>query len=170
MKISVTEWTLFFISWILCFTGGAILRPYRQNVLARAKMRPTTFGPRDPRRFKMQSLATIGFQPTPRRCCHIGERVAKKKKICDITVLAVVRKYERDKYSPVVSNRSAKHFKRSRLSKLSEKVSKCSAVYPNHFVKCCKYKKEFYNHLRKCHTKPRRQRRRCKKNVRRRYS
>ncbi|KAL8610301.1 hypothetical protein ACOMHN_062033 [Nucella lapillus] len=109
------------------------------------------------------------FRPTPTRCCKIGYKVAKRKLSCDIRVLEVVRKYNDLQRAKMKYNRPRK-IRPSKISaKLSTKLGKCAASYPQFFQKCCKYRDQYYTRLTKCKQKPSRERRRCRQHVRRQF-
>ena len=115
------------------------------------------------------------FRPNARRCCQVGERVAQKQMSCDITVLAMLRKYHSSLWmssqgNTVSSSRDRDWRGYFYQNRLSEKVAKCSAAQPKHFVKCCSSEDTFLRHMRRCQLMAgnRGQRRRCRQTYKRR--
>ncbi|XP_059165878.1 uncharacterized protein LOC131948319 [Physella acuta] len=155
-------WSAIVASCILSLTRGAIVRTFRclHSV-------EEVGGVRYNISINKKDCPKQSFQPSEERCCQIGLRVAKKKMSCDITMLALLRKYERDNES---ANRPVKLKKRGRLDKLSDKISRCSAKFPKHFNKCCTKKQDFIKHMKACGFKPPQQRWKCKQMIRKKYS
>ncbi|CAL1534221.1 unnamed protein product, partial [Lymnaea stagnalis] len=148
-------WTAFVLTCQLCLvTDGVIIRPFRVNQSLTETTKPQPPDPIDNAVYPIFSASTSRFQPTGKRCCDIGQRVAKKKMACDIALLAVIRKFQRQKYSVQLSNRTLNSNQTVHKSKLSEKISKCSAAFPREFVKCCRGQEEFFKQRKKCLLKP----------------
>ncbi|KAL8574563.1 hypothetical protein ACOMHN_047280 [Nucella lapillus] len=110
-----------------------------------------------------------GFRPTHSRCCKIGEKVAKRKLSCNVQVLEVVRQYNDMQRAKLKYNRPRKFVNSKISAKLSNKLRKCSAVFPKYFEKCCKYREQFFNSMSKCAQQSGKERRKCKQSVRKRY-
>ncbi|BFZ03087.1 hypothetical protein BsWGS_06126 [Bradybaena similaris] len=170
-------WPVVSILGFICLTECVVLRDFRQqNRLEESNTSLKTTGRTDENHrpnhlpSPVFSKPSNNFTPTFQRCCQIGKRVAKKKMVCDITTLAVIRKYERQTSCPHCSKKPVKHLLRGRQNKLSEKISKCSAKHPRDFVKCCKEQEDFSKHMKKCELKSKRQKRRCKQLVKKKYS
>lgn len=149
---------------------GAILRPFRENVTdicAEPDWRTESPKCHDQLSSSIVSSTLYSFQPSLERCCQTGKRVAKKNMVCDVAMLAVLRKYfcEKRKHSDGNSNRSFKLKPRKQLIKLWVKIDKCTATCPKYFEKCCSEHKDFLKHTKKCQMKPKRQRRQCKQKV-----
>ena len=165
---------------------SAILRPYRRlaSLLGPHNIGSDDFGDdkggswryHGGHSYKSRHLISGKFRPNPRRCCQIGERVAQKQMSCDITVLAMLRKYHNDMWlsSQLQSGQTSRdrtwYGPYNYQSKLSEKVAKCSAAQPRHFVKCCVSEDKFLRNVRRCQLMAgsREERRRCRQTYKRR--
>ncbi|GFO16039.1 hypothetical protein PoB_004254400 [Plakobranchus ocellatus] len=164
--------TIFAVALALILAESAILRPYRRlNSLLDSEdfSKERTQGSwrnKDLHIYKPRHFSG-SFRPSPRRCCQIGERVAQKRMSCDITVLAMLRKYHNNLWLSSQLNSDPSFKDRSNYgfhSRLSEKVAKCSAIHPRQFVKCCESEERYAIYMRRCQltTGSREERRRCR--------
>ncbi|GFR68903.1 hypothetical protein ElyMa_002033400 [Elysia marginata] len=150
------------------YAEPAILRPYRRVA---SRYIPKDFGQEDlgdetgghrryttsHNNYHRSPHISGNFRPNPRRCCQVGERVAQKQMSCDITVLAMLRKYYNKLWMSsrlhTVSSSMTRDwhgYKYHYQRRLSEKVAKCSAAQPRQFVKCCTVEDSFLRHLKRC--------------------
>ncbi|RUS77705.1 hypothetical protein EGW08_014541 [Elysia chlorotica] len=113
------------------------------------------------------------FRPSPRRCCQVGQRAAHKQMNCDITILAMLRKFHSTLWmsqQPASQSQSKEWTGYIYKSRLSEKVAKCSAAQPKQFEKCCEAEDSVLRRMRSCElmAASRAERRRCRKTYKRR--
>ncbi|KAK0056237.1 hypothetical protein Bpfe_014324, partial [Biomphalaria pfeifferi] len=136
-----------------------ILREFRSNQSLTETTTQSTLNARSTTQISKSSR----FVPNDQRCCAIGQRVARKNMVCDITNLAVFRKWYNFSSPP------SKKLRKKRTSKLSEKISVCSALFPKDFVLCCRHR-DYSRQKKKCQKKPKQQREKCKQMMKKRFS
>ncbi|KAH9505209.1 hypothetical protein Btru_058962 [Bulinus truncatus] len=163
-----------------CLADGVILRNFRNNTLIESTKQPpanlsnTTHSNKNSHNNSSAAYATNGsstsqvvnnirYIPSEQSCCATGQRVARKNMPCDITNLAVLRKWHN------YTNPPSRKLRSKRKIKLSEKISVCSAIFPKDFVLCCKHR-DYFKQKKNCQKKPRLQKEKCKKMVRKRFS
>lgn len=156
---------LIFSGLLVFVTESAILRPFRRYASLRV---PTDLleddhledggsfwrSNGDPVYYRPPQISGK-FRPNPRRCCQVGERVAQKQMSCDITVLAMLRKYHTGLWlsSQGSSSQTRPDHYNSQYhyqSRLSEKVAKCSAAQPRQFSRCCTTEDGLLSSLKRC--------------------
>jgi hypothetical protein len=110
---------------------------------------------------------SYGFRPTATRCCKVGEKTARKKLSCSVSIHMVAKRINlvhKEKQTQSGRTRDRKFAKN-----ISLKIAKCSARYGKRLEKCCVYKSAFYKQIRLCKRQKRPDRAECRASARRRY-
>ena len=111
------------------------------------------------------------FTPSITRCCKLGERIGRKKMTCHVNSYhpeAVSGPRNMDRLHPLSASSQAV---RKLMKSVSSKVLSCStSKYLGNFTKCCEYRERQAREMEACRGHGRkRERRQCRKEVRRRY-
>lgn len=104
------------------------------------------------------------FKPNQKRCCRIGNKVARRKLSCSIHIHIMAKENN-------ISHIGNPYRRKRRYSgKLFPKISRCAAKYTSNFEKCCRNRMEFFKQMKLCKKLKAAERKRCRKEFSLKYS
>ncbi|KAK3091792.1 hypothetical protein FSP39_022652 [Pinctada imbricata] len=110
------------------------------------------------------------FNATATKCCKIGYRTARKRMSCGSAQSGQRTLNRSIKAKLRVKGKRVQSEKKKRQLQL--KIAKCAKGFFKAFYKCCTYKESFYSQMKLCKIKHRRKRdrKKCKRLLRKKYS